>query len=429
MSAFSLHPEFTFLPEVERRIDSLYATLDFLLTTHQYEAALHLIPSLYPYWETYEYLSDGVKWLSKLTEPDVEPCIEPSSRSMLYLMLGNLLRHQSSYQLSQAEYQRGLKFLAHPDPQVQTSILSGLGETAFRKGCYEQAVGFYQAHLAVGQTAHDNRRIADSFNALGRLSAVQGDLVMAREYHDHGHHLCEGQGYRTGLAWWQNAMGELERARGNKGQAAAYFRESVATFELVGNMGASMLALQNLALVSLPHNPAYAEQLLNRLITFWQRGPARHAIALCFIGLSRVELAKGNSLQAARLHCAASHLLNHIGARLELGDGTDYEIALAEIQNRIGQERYQRLLNETNQLSIDGLIYLPSQSNNPSIHLTPQERMVLSLAADGLGDKQIAQQLAISPYTVNSHLKSIYRKLSANNRTSAIAAARKHKLL
>jgi DNA-binding CsgD family transcriptional regulator len=86
-------------------------------------------------------------------------------------------------------------------------------------------------------------------------------------------------------------------------------------------------------------------------------------------------------------------------------------------------------LEGTRHFSIDALTYPANQPNNLSIRLTPQERIVLSLAADGLGDKQIGQRLGISPHTVNTHLKSVYRKLSANSRTSAIAAARKHKLL
>ena len=51
--------------------------------------------------------------------------------------------------------------------------------------------------------------------------------------------------------------------------------------------------------------------------------------------------------------------------------------------------------------------------------LTPRELEVLRLLAVGLSDAAIAEQLVISPRTVNSHLKSIYSKLSVNSRSAA----------
>jgi DNA-binding NarL/FixJ family response regulator len=44
---------------------------------------------------------------------------------------------------------------------------------------------------------------------------------------------------------------------------------------------------------------------------------------------------------------------------------------------------------------------------------------VLRLLAQGLTDAQIAEQLVISPRTVNAHLTSIYRKIGVTSRTAA----------
>ena len=41
--------------------------------------------------------------------------------------------------------------------------------------------------------------------------------------------------------------------------------------------------------------------------------------------------------------------------------------------------------------------------------LTARERQVLLLEVEGLATKHIARELGLSPYTVNDHLKSIYR--------------------
>ena len=56
--------------------------------------------------------------------------------------------------------------------------------------------------------------------------------------------------------------------------------------------------------------------------------------------------------------------------------------------------------------------------------LTAREVEVLRLVARGLTDAQVAEQLIISPRTVNWHLTSIYSKLQVESRTKAIARAR-----
>ena len=53
--------------------------------------------------------------------------------------------------------------------------------------------------------------------------------------------------------------------------------------------------------------------------------------------------------------------------------------------------------------------------------LTTREREVLHLTASGQTNKEIGNQLAISDRTVQSHLKSIFRKLQVNTRTEAVA--------
>jgi len=61
--------------------------------------------------------------------------------------------------------------------------------------------------------------------------------------------------------------------------------------------------------------------------------------------------------------------------------------------------------------------------------LTKREAEVLRLIARGLSNAQIAEQLVISPVTVNSYLRSIYDKLGVSSRTSAMRYAFDHNLI
>lgn len=61
--------------------------------------------------------------------------------------------------------------------------------------------------------------------------------------------------------------------------------------------------------------------------------------------------------------------------------------------------------------------------------LSPREREVLGLLADGLGVAQISRQLFISESTTKTHISKLYEKLGAGNRAQALMTALKLGLL
>jgi DNA-binding NarL/FixJ family response regulator len=61
--------------------------------------------------------------------------------------------------------------------------------------------------------------------------------------------------------------------------------------------------------------------------------------------------------------------------------------------------------------------------------LTTREVEVLRLVAQGLTDAQVAEQLVISPRTVNFHLTSIYSKIGVSSRAAATRYAIEYHLV
>ena len=60
----------------------------------------------------------------------------------------------------------------------------------------------------------------------------------------------------------------------------------------------------------------------------------------------------------------------------------------------------------------------------PTQHsLTARELEVLELLAEGMANKEIANQLVVSEATVKTHLVHIFTKLGVDTRTAAVAAA------
>ena len=61
--------------------------------------------------------------------------------------------------------------------------------------------------------------------------------------------------------------------------------------------------------------------------------------------------------------------------------------------------------------------------------LSPREREVLGLLAEGLGVAQISKQLYISESTTKTHISKVYEKLGAANRAQALMTAMRLKLI
>ncbi|MGE5291717.1 MAG: alpha/beta fold hydrolase [Micromonosporaceae bacterium] len=71
----------------------------------------------------------------------------------------------------------------------------------------------------------------------------------------------------------------------------------------------------------------------------------------------------------------------------------------------------------------------PAEEEPAAALLSRREREVLKLMANGLTDREIAEQLIVSPHTVHRHVANIRHKLGRGSRTAAVAEAARLGLL
>ncbi len=100
-----------------------------------------------------------------------------------------------------------------------------------------------------------------------------------------------------------------------------------------------------------------------------------------------------------------------------------------------------RVINSTNgkqqeillKVNLDDADYTLTRTKSKRIktqvRLSPREREIVNLVAQGLPNKTIASVLEISPWTVATHLRRIFVKLEVNSRAEMVAKALKDEKL
>jgi predicted ATPase/class 3 adenylate cyclase/DNA-binding CsgD family transcriptional regulator/predicted negative regulator of RcsB-dependent stress response len=141
----------------------------------------------------------------------------------------------------------------------------------------------------------------------------------------------------------------------------------------------------------------------------------------------------GNHQEAARLFGMADAARRQTGiVRFKIFD-TDHESRLAAVRDTLGESDFRAAWDEGTALTIEEAIAYVcrgrGERKRPSkgwASLTPTELDVVRLASEGLGNKEIAARLIVSPRTVQAHLSHVYSKLGVSSRVQLAQEASRH---
>ena len=137
--------------------------------------------------------------------------------------------------------------------------------------------------------------------------------------------------------------------------------------------------------------------------------------------------------KAARLLGAADAHRRVIGyRRFRLGQA-GYDSTVAELRTSMGNAEFDEAWDAGAALTLDEAVNYAlrghGERNRPAfgwLSLTPAEREVARLVAEGLANKDIAARLFVSPRTVQTHLTHMYGKLGITSRLQLAQQAARH---
>ena len=238
-------------------------------------------------------------------------------------------------------------------------------------------------------------------------------------------------GFRNpNVAWFDAMAGDAFRAASERDRGREVMQKiREHSLRPMANLGYAIATLNESKIDRDEGNALEAESLAFEALAMFHdfESPVLMIDALEVIAELAVELEAHE--EAVRVLGATQAARDQIGYVRFPVERPGYESSLAEARVALG-EAFDQVWAEGLALSLDEAVDYVSRGRGarrrPTVGwsaLTPAELRVAGLVAKGLKNKEIAERLFVSPYTVETHLKNMFAKLGFSSRAELASEA------
>jgi predicted ATPase/DNA-binding CsgD family transcriptional regulator len=474
------------LDRLETEHANFRQALDWSLV-HEPATAVCLAGALWRFWWTRGHLTEGRRRLEAVLTSTAGG---PAVRARALYGAGSLAGEQGDYAAATTHLDAALALFRQTGDAVgEALVLTDLGLIARDEGAPNRAEEYHRAALALRRAAGERRGVAISLSNLGALAMIRGDYegaevafaesvgafralddrrslataisTQADAAHRRGHYaravrhaeealdLLRELGDRAAIAITLTTLSDCLRVQGNVPAATARIEEALALFRELGHRRGAAAAVTDLAALALDDGEtARARSLLAEGLEFLGPAGDRYLVLGTLELSARVALADGAAVRAARLLGAAEAQREAVGAPRSPSREPAHQDLRASVKTALGEARFAATWQTGTELSLEAAFaeaiavatgeglaagdsspVLPSQALPAAgADLTPREREVLRLLAEGRSNREIADALAISLLTAKTHVARVLAKLDLPSRAAAAAYALRHGL-
>jgi predicted ATPase/DNA-binding CsgD family transcriptional regulator/Tfp pilus assembly protein PilF len=340
------------------------------------------------------------------------------------------------------------------------TALRVIGQAALRAGRFGDAVSYMDQALAAAEASGNDWEAGLSLAARAAIAVRQSKLKSAQRAYEAALEVL-GDNNRWGIAQVEYGMGTLARARGDAEMAVRYFQDAMEVFRELDAWPEISRCQAGIGWIAITNGDfGLARESLAEGLRLNQACGQRLGIARGLEAFAALAAARQQPERAARLAGAACQLRESLGHGT--GIGPRIEEVLEFARDRIGASGAAALFAEGREMtwehatsyalgSDDGQSASgPSRAGEPAwTHparlgaaggprhdaggghratnpLTPREHEIVLLIAQGLSNKEIADELVISPATAARHVANILAKLGFTSRTQVASWATRH---
>ncbi|MBB5154418.1 LuxR C-terminal-related transcriptional regulator [Saccharopolyspora phatthalungensis] len=372
------------LSRLQQDRPNLRAALDFCLTEPgEGHEGLRMAAALRFFWVAGRWLREGRYWLDEALQVAPEPGQQRARALVVDGLVSGVQGDTDTAYLLLAEAQDVARQVG-ADAVVRLAAYTAGTIELLRNEHRSAAARFAEALRREEMLRHDGVALM-SLPSVALLAIFQGDYERAVEVCEQCREICEEHGELWGRAWAEMVLGLARWRLGEFPEALVHLRESVRIKHLFNDRTGILMAIEMEAWIAAAQGrAARAARLSTAVAHLWKpQGGYLFGIERYLEWHAEADLRIRNALSAAELRAARFR-------------GTEDTL----------DELIRFTLGETP----------PMASADAPIRLTPREREVAHLVAQGMSNRQIAEQLVISKRTSDSHIEHILAKLGATSR-------------
>ena len=311
------------------------------------------------------------------------------------------------------------------------------------QGDFARSIELATSSLHAARAANYSFGEGRALLGLGISAEWVQDLDLADERYRAARVFMQSVDAATRLAHWRVLpvanLADIALIRGHYREAVELGSEAVAAWREAGYLWGIAQALGTVAAARCELGDlAGARRDYHETLDLWIGCADGRGIAGTIAGIAALAFRAGDPMTAAGLLGSAWQARNTLGldyvahhlyaeqvrAAVLGRPGVSHRFEVAEV------EGHTRSLDETIALAQTVLTGEGIVSSPPLPHpLSAREREVLACLVDGMHDREIAEQLSISPRTVQSHVLAILNKLGTQSRAGAVGIALRNDLL
>ncbi len=474
---------------LEREYNNLRAVMQWFLEREEGAMALRLGCALWWFWNSRGPASEGRILLEQaLTRSEG---VAGALRAKALYVVGNFAARMGDFDQAKACCKESLAlFQEIGDRKKVGHVFSHLGFIAFWNSELVAARAYFEESLTIAREVEDTMGIGWPLWWLAYVSFYQGKYLNALTLAEEGLAFFQEARNAEAIAQTLWLLAQIHfYSQGNVVKAQALVEECLALAREMNDSGYIVDALDLLGQIALHQGKmALAHALFGEIQALWNEAkdttrmsnvaaylaqveacggdyPAARAhyeeslaclkngfgkwdIAFSLEGLAKVVAAQGELVWAARLWGVAETLRDALGTSIFPIHRAEYEQTVSAVRDALGTRAFTAAWVEGKQMTLEQALSAQGQAplsvpmltersrttstklpSTDHAGLTAREVEVLRRVAHGLTNEQVAQQLVISPRTVNSHLTSIYDKIGVTSRSAATRYALEHHLV
>ena len=422
------------LDRLDADLSNLRAAIAVGMTQPDPEPGLRLAASLRLYWVARGHAVEGADALRAFLDmPAAKQATLPRARALA--TAAHLLERTGDYTMA-GHYGEEAQTIASAagDDYLVTELLSNRAWILARQGQPGAALPLIEQGLDLARRLGEPHLTARLLSARAYATNLQGDPAAAARDNAEALRLYRQAGDQLHAGAALNSLSDYELWAGDLDAARRHVAEALDIARALNARNSVVIATFNLGLAEhLSGSPGAAETLFADSLNLARRmGMKRHA-AYALIGLALAGRGGADPGWSARLHGAADQALADLGHTLQPLERRLADLDRQRLRAAMGADAFEaeyaagRILDMKQvmaALAPTGVTARQPPGAEPGeavTVLTPREREVLKLVAQGHSNRDIAQRLVLSEHTVHRHLANILRKLELTSRAAAAA--------